>query len=67
LLSFVGVALLSAGSWRTGVLPKWMLGAWPFVWTIGGFAAQGPTPLLLLAFLVMLGVTLTRRVGARPA
>ncbi len=65
LISFVGVALLAAGSWRTGLLPKWMLGVWPFVWIIGSIAAQGPTPVLLVAFLVLLGITLNRRVSAR--
>jgi hypothetical protein len=65
LLSFVGLALLAAGSWRTGLLPKWMLGVWPFVWLIGGLASFGPTPLLLVAFLALLGIVLTRRVNAR--
>jgi hypothetical protein len=63
LLTFVGVAMLAAGSWRTGILPRWMLGSWPVVWVLGCLAApQGPTPLLLAAFYVVLGVTLTRRV-----
>ena len=65
LLSFVGVALLAAGSWRTGLLPKWMLGVWPLVWIIGSLAAQGPTPFLLVVFLAAFGVTLTRRVRNR--
>lgn len=66
LLSFVGTALLAAGSWRTGLLPTWMLGLWPVVWIIGSIAAFGPTPLALIAFLVGLAVTLTRRTaGAR--
>jgi hypothetical protein len=62
LLVFVGVALLAAGSWRTGLLPKWMLGAWPVIFVLGSFAAQGPTPLLLVAFFVAFGLTLTRRI-----
>lgn len=65
LLSFVGVALLAAGSWRTGVLPKWMLGVWPLVWIVGSLAAKGPTPLLLVAFFIAFGLTLTRRVAGR--
>lgn len=65
LLSFVGVALLAAASWRTGLLPKWMLGVWPLVWILGSLAAVGPTPLVLAAFLVAFGVTLTRRVRRR--
>jgi hypothetical protein len=67
LLSFVGVALLAAGSWRTGLLPRWMLGAWPLVWIIGSVGAVWLMPLLLVAFLVLLGVALTRRIGSRPA
>jgi hypothetical protein len=65
LLSFVGVALLAAGSWRTGVLPRWVLGVWPLVWILGSLAAMGPTPLVLAAFLVLFGVTLTRRTRSR--
>ena len=64
LLAFVGIALLAAGSWRAGLLPRWMLGVWPVVWIIGSFGAVGPTPVLLVAFLVVLGMTLTRRVHA---
>jgi len=67
LLSFVGVALLAAGSWRTGLLPKWMLGVWPLAWIIGSLAAQALTPLLLIAFFALFGVTLTRRTRVRVA
>ena len=65
LLSFVGVALLAAGSWRTGLLPKWLLGAWPLLWIIGGLAAKGPTPVLLAAFFVVFDITLTRSMRRR--
>lgn len=64
-LSFVGVALLAAGSWRTGLLPRWLLGLWPALWILGTFAASGPMPLLLAGFFVAFGVTLTRRVAGR--
>lgn len=58
-LGFVGHALLAAGSWRTGVMSRWMLGVWPLVWVLGSFAAvSGPLPLLLIAFYVALGVVL---------
>ena len=60
--AFVGLALLVAGSWRTGLLPRWQLGALPVLWVIGSFAAIGPVPLLLAVFFVAFGVTLTRRV-----
>lgn len=60
--TFVGHALFSAGSWKVGLLPKWMLGVWPVVWVIGTFAAiAGALPLLLVAFYIVLGILLTRR------
>lgn len=65
LLSFVGVALVAAGSWRTGLLPKWMLGVWPVIWVLGSFGAAGPMPLLLAAFFVALGLTLTDRIRSQ--
>ena len=65
LLSFVGVALIAAGSWRTGLLPKWMLGVWPLIWVIGSIAAQGPTPVLLIVFFVVFGLTLRKRIRSR--
>lgn len=60
-LTFVGHALLAAGSWRTRVLPRWMLGVWPLVFVLGSFAAGGPMPLMLVAFYVVLGVLVARR------
>jgi hypothetical protein len=63
-LTFVGVALFAAGSWRAGLLPRWMLGLFPVVWLLGSFAAFGATPVVLAAFFVVLGLTLTRRVSA---
>ncbi|MGN6723630.1 MAG: hypothetical protein ACTHJM_13545 [Marmoricola sp.] len=62
LLTFIGLALLVAGSWRSGILPKWMLGLLPPVWITGTFAAQGLTPLILVAFLVVLATLLPRGV-----
>ncbi len=66
-LSFVGITLLAAGSWRVGLLPTWMLGGWPVAWVLGTFLAQGPMPLALAAFLVVLGVRVTRQVHQRQA
>jgi hypothetical protein len=66
-LTFLGVALLASGSWRTGLLPRWMLGIWPPIWILGSFAATGPMPVALAAFLVLLVLTLTRRTHARTA
>lgn len=62
--TFLGTALLAAGSWRTGVLPRAMLAIWPMIWVLGTFAAQGPTPLLLIPFFIALAVRVTRQVGA---
>jgi hypothetical protein len=63
-LTFLGVALLAVASWRTGLLPRWMLGIWPAIWLLGSFGSFTPMPAALAVFLVVLGVTLTRRVGA---
>lgn len=62
-LTFIGLALLAAGSWRVGLVPAWLLGVWPVVWVLGSFLAMGPTPLLLIAIYVVFWVVLTRRVA----
>jgi hypothetical protein len=61
--TLVGLALLAAGSWRTGLLPKWVLGLWPVVWLVGSFFATGPGPLLLVALYIVFMVVLPRRVA----
>jgi hypothetical protein len=58
----VGLALLAAGSWRVGLLPRWMLGLWPPLGLVGSFLGVGPIPLVFVVFLVVLGVVLYRRV-----
>ena len=58
----VGLALLAAGSWRVGLLPRWMLGLWPPLGLVGSFLGVGPIPLVFIVFLVILGVVLYRRV-----
>jgi hypothetical protein len=63
-LAFVGHAVLAAGSWRTGLLPRWLLGVWPLAFVLGSFAAWGPMPLVLVAFYVVLGVVLSRQAVA---
>jgi hypothetical protein len=62
----VGLALLAAGSWRVGLLPRWMLGVWPPLGLLGSFLGIGPIPLFFVAFLVLLAVVLIRRVRPRP-
>ncbi len=61
--TFVGLALLAAGSWRAGLLPRWMLGVWPPLALLGSWAAIGPVPLVLVLFLVVS----TAMLGRRPA
>lgn len=57
-----GLVLLSAGSWRVGLLPRWMLAVWPPLGLVGSFLGVGPIPLLFVAYLVVLGVILPQRV-----
>jgi hypothetical protein len=59
----VGLALLAAGSWRVGLLPKWMLGVWPPLGLVGSFLGIGPIPLVFVIFLVVVAVVLPRRVS----
>lgn len=63
----VGLALLAAGSWRVGLLPKWMLGVWPPLGLVGSFLGIGPIPLVFVIFLAVLGVTLPRRLATWTA
>lgn len=58
----LGLALLAAGSWRVGLLPKWMLIAWPPLGLVGSFLGVGPIPLVFVAFLVILAIMLPRRI-----
>lgn len=58
--SFLGLALLSAGSWRTGLLPRWMLGVWPPLMLLGSWGAQNLIPLALAAFLIASRVSIGR-------
>jgi len=59
--------LLAAGSWRVGLLPKWMLGIWPLLGLVGSFLGVGPIPLVFVAFLVVFGVLLPRRLQGQSA
>jgi hypothetical protein len=56
-----GLALLAAGSWKVGLLPRWMLGAWPPLGLVGSFLGVGPVPLVFAVFLVAMAFTLVRR------
>ncbi|NYJ05781.1 hypothetical protein [Petropleomorpha daqingensis] len=59
----IGVVLFAIGSWRTGLLPRWLLVAWPVAWAVGGLlpVLPGPSPLLLAAAYLAMAVTLPRR------
>jgi hypothetical protein len=59
----IGLALLAAGSWRVGLLPTWMLAAWPPLGLVGSFLGIGPIPLVFVAFLVTLALVLPRRMA----
>jgi hypothetical protein len=58
----VGLALLAAGSWNVGVLPRWMLAVWPPLGVIGSFFGLGPIPLFFAGFLVAVAFVLRARV-----
>jgi hypothetical protein len=59
-LAFVGHVLFSAGSWRVGLLPRWLLAIWPVIWVIGSFAAVSASPALLGVLYVVIAVQLGR-------
>lgn len=63
----IGLALLAAGSWQVGLLPKWMLALWPPLGLVGSFFGIGPLPLVFVVFLVILAVVLPRQVTAQAA
>lgn len=60
----IGLALLAGGSWRVGLIPKWMLAIWPPLGLVGSFLGIGPIPLAFVIFLVVLALLLPRRVPA---
>jgi hypothetical protein len=58
----IGLILFAIGSWRAGLLPRWLLVAWPLAWIIGGLLPiLPPGPLLLAAVHVAMAVVLRRR------
>jgi hypothetical protein len=59
----IGVVLFAIGSWRTGLLPRRLLVAWPLAWAVGGLlpVLPGPSPLLLAAAYLAMALTLPRR------
>jgi hypothetical protein len=61
--AFVGHALFSAGSWRVGLLPRWLLAIWPVIWVIGSFAAVSASPALLGVLYIVIAVHLGRARG----
>lgn len=67
LATFVGLALFAAGSWRVGVLPRWLIAFWFVAWIIGGPFARNATPLLLAAAFVTIAVLLPKLADRIPA
>ncbi|HET7172654.1 MAG TPA: hypothetical protein VFI30_00060 [Nocardioidaceae bacterium] len=62
LATVVGVIVFAVGSWRAGLLPRWLLVAWPVAWILGSaLPFPGPWPLLLAALYVVMAVVLPRR------
>jgi hypothetical protein len=62
LATIVGVALFAAGSWRTGLLPRWLLALWVVAWAIGSMLPiLAPGPLLLAAVYLTMAALLPRR------
>ena len=60
LATFVGIVLFAIGSWRVGVLPRWLLVLWVLAWIVGGPFAQGISPLVLAVVYVLIGVLVGR-------
>jgi hypothetical protein len=61
----IGVLLFAIGSWRAGLVPRWLLVVWPITWIIGSMLPfWGPGPLLLAAAYVAMAITLPGRVRA---
>jgi hypothetical protein len=58
--AFVGLSLLAAGSWRVGLLPRWMLGVWPPLMLLGSWAGQSLVPLVLAGFMITSTVLIGR-------
>lgn len=58
--SFIGLGLLAAGSWRVGLLPRWMLGIWPPLMLLGSWAGQSLVPIALAVFLVASRIAIVR-------
>jgi len=56
----VGLGLLVAGLWRTGLLPRKLLGLWWVGWFLGGPLGPPAFPLLLSAAYVVLALELRR-------
>ncbi len=60
----VGLGLLVAGLWRTGLLPRKVLALWWVGWFLGGPLGPPAAPLLLTAAYVALAVQLRRGTSA---
>lgn len=62
LATILGVGLFAAGSWRVGLLPRWLLVLWVVAWTVGSMLPiMRPGPLLLAAVYLAMAALLPRR------
>ena len=64
-VAIVGVILFAIGSWRAGMLPRWVLVAWPVAFTVGGtLPIFPPSVLALAAVYIAMAVVLPSRAAA---
>lgn len=62
--TIVGVTLFAAGSWRAGLLPRWLLPLWVVVWAIGSMLPiLEPGGFLLAAVYLTMAALLSGRLA----
>jgi hypothetical protein len=62
LATFIGMTLFGIGSYRAGLLPRWIPPLWVVAWIVGGPLAIDGAPLLLAGVYVTIAVVLPGRV-----
>lgn len=68
LATIVGVILFAAGSWRTRLLPRWLLLLWMFAWAVGSMLPiLAPGGFLLAAVYLAMAALLKRRLATVDA
>lgn len=61
LATFIGMTLFGIGSYRAGLLPRWILPLWVIAWVIGGPLALNGMPLVLAAVYLAMAAILPKR------